>query len=265
MKVKKPAVAGSFYPSKKEELFKLMDLLCGPPNDIKIDALGAMVPHAGYIYSGHTACSVYKALKPKKNVILMGPNHTGMGPNISIYDGDFWENSIGKVEINKALREKICEFYLCKEDELAHLHEHSLEVQLPFLQKYFESFSIVPIVIKFLSYDEAYSFGKHIGKLLDEESIVIISSDMSHYVSEEAAQKLDSFAFEAIKNLDTKALYERVLKYNLTMCGFLPAVVGIEALKEKGIKEVRVVEYTNSGMVNGDKDKVVSYLGLIFI
>jgi len=260
--IREEAVAGLFYPGDRETLLKAIDLVCENEVTQDVDAKGIIVPHAGYIYSGHTACSVYKRLKPKKNVIMMGPNHTGQGPIISIDSADTWKTPLGEVKINKELREKIASFGIEIEHN-AHVKEHSLEVQLPFLQVYFKDFTIVPIILGFLDYETIVKFGKFLSSFVDEDTLILVSSDMSHYVSQEEAQKKDSFLYDAISKLDSKELYRRAIQYNITMCGFIPSAVLIEAIKDK-VKKVYPVEYTNSGMVTKDFNKVVAYLGVIF-
>lgn len=260
--VRKEAVAGLFYPEEETTLLKAIKLLCEDQSTQDVDAKGIIVPHAGYVYSGHTACSVYKKIKPKKNIIMMGPNHTGMGPNISIDSSDYWHTPLGDVPINKELREKIASFGIPVEPR-AHQKEHALEVQLPFLQVYFKEFSIVPIILGFLDYDTIVRFGRFLSNFVDENTLILVSSDMSHYISAEEAKKKDSLLYDAMVNLNSFELYKRAINYNITMCGFIPAAVAIEALKDK-VKKVYAVEYTNSGFITKDFNNVVAYLGVIF-
>ncbi len=260
--VRQEAVAGLFYPEEENTLLKAIKLLCEGDTTQDLDAKGIIVPHAGYIYSGHTACSVYKKIKPKKKVIMMGPNHTGIGPNISIDSSDVWHTPLGEVAIDKELREKIASFGIPIEPR-AHQKEHALEVQLPFLQVYFKEFSIVPIVFGFLDYDNIVKFGKFLHDIIDEDTLILVSSDMSHYIPAEEAKKKDSLLYDAILNLNSLELYKRAINYNITMCGFIPAAVAIEALKDK-VKKAYAVEYTNSGAITKDFNNVVAYLGLIF-
>ncbi len=262
MMVREEAVAGLFYPEDKDILLKAINLVCEGESVQDTDAKGIIVPHAGYIYSGHTACSVYKKIKPKKNVIMMGPNHTGQGPVISIDSSDYWKTPLGEVPINKDLRDKIASYGVDIEPK-AHLKEHALEVQIPFLQVYFKTFRIVPIVLGFLDYQKIVEFGKFLSQFVDEDTLILVSSDMSHYISQEEARKKDSFLFDAISNLNSKELYARAIQHNITMCGFIPAAVAIEVLKDK-VKKAYAVEYTSSGMVTKDFNQVVAYLGVIF-
>ncbi|NPB05707.1 MAG: AmmeMemoRadiSam system protein B [Aquificae bacterium] len=269
-KVREPAVAGMFYPAEKEELLKLLAYLCGEPyTGEKIKAKAVLVPHAGYIYSGKTACEVYKRIVIPTHVIILGPNHTGMGAPVSVYSGDAWETPLGVVEIDREIRDRLLQFYGFTPDEDAHKFEHSLEVQLPFLQYLAEKeFKITPIVLSLLRYEDALYVAKQIAKVAKDyadDVLIVISSDMSHYVPADKARELDMLAIECMERLDTACLYERVFKYNISMCGVIPAVVGIEVAKELGAKKGILVDYTHSGQVTGDYSSVVAYAGMIFV
>ncbi len=264
---RKPAVAGSFYPAESEELRKLMDLLCGDPPLEKVSAKGILVPHAGYIYSGKTACKVYSRVRIPEKVVLLGPNHTGMGPEVSVYPGGLWETPFGDVEVDSGLRGVLVSEKLASPDDLAHLYEHSLEVQLPFLIRFSEgSFRILPMVIGHLDYDRARSLGRRLGEMLKgEDALVVISSDMSHYIPAEEARRKDRILISAMERLITEDLYYKAVQFNITMCGFIPAVVGIEAVKVLGARRGILVDYTNSGERTGDYEKVVAYAGMVFV
>ncbi|NPA14415.1 MAG: AmmeMemoRadiSam system protein B [Aquificae bacterium] len=270
LKVRPPAVAGTFYPADKEELLALIKFVCGEPyTGEKIKAKAVMVPHAGYIYSGKTACEVYKRIEIPSHVVILGPNHTGMGAPVSVYDGDAWETPLGVVEIDKEIRDRLIKIYGFTPDEDAHKFEHSLEVQLPFLQVFAEKeFKITPIVLSLLRYEDAVYIGRQLGKVLmdyKDDVLIVISSDMSHYIPAERAKELDSLALECLEKLDTACLYERVFRYNISMCGVIPAVVGVEAAKMLGAQKGILVDYTNSGQVTGDYSSVVAYAGMIFV
>ncbi len=264
---RKPAVAGTFYPARAEELRKLTDLLCGEEEGEKLNAKAVLVPHAGLIYSGKTACAVYKKVKIPPKAVLLGPNHTGLGSDISVYGGGAWETPFGDVEVDAELVQKIASYQRAEVDESAHLYEHSLEVQLPFLLRYAEKgLSIVPVVLGLLDYDSARDFGRHLGKCLEgEEVLIVISSDMSHYIPAEEAKKKDTILISAMERLQTDELYLKRVQYNITMCGFIPAVVGIEAGKVLGIRQGILIDYTHSGEVTGDYERVVAYAGMVFV
>ncbi|MDQ7082931.1 MAG: AmmeMemoRadiSam system protein B [Aquificota bacterium] len=132
-------MAGAFYPAQARSLSKLLDLLCGEEEAKKIEPKAVLVPHAGLVYSGKTACAVYKRIRVPERMVLLGPNHTGYGIEISVYPEGIWETPFGEVEIDGELLDKVLQYPHAKTDESAHLYEHSLEVQLPFLFRYAES------------------------------------------------------------------------------------------------------------------------------
>ncbi len=264
--VRKPAVAGLFYPSDRAELKKLLSELCGeePPEKLKVKAV--LVPHAGYVYSGRTACDVYKRIEIPKRVLLLGTNHTGNGGVISVYSGQAWETPFGFVEIDPELREEVLVHPLVEAEDMAHLYEHSLEVQVPFLQRYGSNPKILPIVISHLNYETAKEFGRFLGNtIIDKEVLVVISSDMSHYEEAQEARRKDEILISAMERLATDELYYKALQYDISMCGFIPAVVGIEAAKVLGARRGMVIDYSNSGETTGDFTKVVAYLGMVFV
>ena len=269
-KVREPAVAGMFYPSQKEELLALISYICGESyTGEKLKAKAVLVPHAGYIYSGKTACEVYKRIEIPEHVVILGPNHTGLGAPVSVYDGDAWKTPLGLVEIDKEIRDRLLGFYGFTPDSEAHKFEHSLEVQVPFLQVFAKKpFKITPIVLSLLRYEDALYVAKQMAKVLKDyadDVLIVISSDMSHYIPADRAKELDFLAIECMERLDTACLYERVFKYNISMCGVIPAVVGIEVAKELGATKGILVDYTNSGEVTGDYNSVVAYAGMVFV
>ncbi len=264
---RKPAVAGTFYPAERRKLAELLDLLCGEDENKKLSVKVILVPHAGLIYSGKTACAVYKRIEIPERVVLLGPNHTGYGTEISLYPGGVWETPFCEVEVDNDLLEKLSEYPYTRRDESAHLYEHSLEVQLPFLVRYSRKpFRILPVVIGHLDYERAREFGRFLGKVLkNREALIVVSSDMSHYIPAKEAEKKDSILLSAMERLATDELYLKRLQYGITMCGFIPAVVGIEAGKVLGIRQGILVDYSHSGEITGDYDKVVAYAGMIFV
>ncbi len=264
---RKLAVAGSFYPSEADKLSKLLDLLCGEEEAQKTDAKAVLVPHAGLVYSGRTACAVYKRVRIPERVVLLGPNHTGYGTNISLYPEGVWESPYGDVEIDTELLERVLDYPFAKTEEGVHLYEHSLEVQLPFLFKYAEwPFKILPIILGYLDYERAREFGRFLGEVLrDRNALIVISSDMSHYISAQEARKKDEILISAMERLQTDELYLKRVQYNITMCGFIPAVVGIEAGKVLGIRQGVLIDYSHSGEVTGDHDRIIAFAGMVFV
>lgn len=269
MAVRKPAVAGYFYPSNPKELLAEIEEYM-PPLSSKIQAYGAICPHAGYVYSGHVAGAVYAKITPKETFILLGPNHTGYGSEVSLMCEGQWEIPLGRLDIDKKLAKKIETALNATEDTTAHIYEHSLEVQLPFIYKLNPSAKIVPIALKMLSLKDCEIVATVIANAVKElgiveKTIIIASTDMSHYLSDDLARKVDALAIERIKNFDPEGLYKTVLEYKISMCGFIPTTIMLYATKLIGAKEVQIIKYTTSAEVSRDYDKVVGYLGAVVI
>lgn len=269
MMLRKPAVAGYFYPSNPKELLaEIQDYM---PLSGNINALGAICPHAGYVYSGHVAGAVYSKIKPKNIYILLGPNHTGYGSDVSVMNEGQWEIPLGKFEIHQDLANRIIDkVSIAQKDIQAHLYEHCLEVQLPFIYKLNPKAKIIPIILKMVDMQNCIELAKGVSSALKElnlldESIIISSTDMSHYLPDELARKVDSLAAEKIKNFDPEGLYNTVLSHKISMCGFLPTVTMLFATKMLGAKEVQIIKYATSAEVSRDYDKVVGYLGAIVL
>jgi AmmeMemoRadiSam system protein B len=265
---RKPAVSGQFYSSQagrlKEDVQSLID-----KSPKVTDAIACLLPHAGYIYSGKVAGKTVSRLRVKDNVILLGPNHTGYGTPFSIMTEGHWQIPMGRVDINSGLAKCILKKskYL-SDDTHAHLYEHSLEVELPFLHYYNPNIKIIPIVVT-EDHPEIYrDIGKSIALALEEcklinSSLIVASSDMTHYEPSKDAEKKDKQAIEAILQLNEDALIERIKKFNISMCGYVPTVIMLVAAKLLGAKGAELVEYQTSGDVTGDYGSVVGYAGII--
>ena len=268
--IRDPAVAGKFYPESKKALQGMIEKFVQKAK--KEDAKGIVVPHAGYIYSGKVAGAVYSRIKFPDTFVILGPNHTGMGSPFSMMHEGEWLMPAGKVNIDTILAKKIFvnSKYL-EEDFLSHLQEHSIEVQLPFMQYFGKDFRFVPITIRHYIADENYlkickSIGKAIAagiKTLDEKVIIAASSDFSHYETQETANKNDNSAIDAILKLDEDDLFKRVRELDISMCGYGPVAIMITACKELGAKNAELVKYMTSGDVTGDYGQVVGYGGII--
>ncbi len=263
--VRYPAVAGQFYPALPEDLKLMFDSMCEPAPKVKARAI--IVPHAGYIYSGRVAGATYSRVEiPGTNVIL-GPNHTGLGKKVSVFSEGVWVTPFGEVAINSEVASSLSSYSPYEPDVNAHIYEHSLEVQVPFLQYcsgFRDSLSIVPVVFSFLDYNICEQAGKVLAEVIDgEDSLIIISTDFSHYVSADKAKELDSFAIDAILNLDPCELYTRVVTYDISMCGVVPAIVGIVAAKFLGAENAELVMYRTSGDITNDYSEVVTYAGIV--
>lgn len=263
-------VAGQFYPASPAELKAMLSQFipgqAGDEKTQKEDVIGAMMPHAGYPYSGRVVGAVLSRVKLTDTVIIMGPNHTGRGKPFSIMTEGTWQTPLGDVPIDTELAKEVlaASSYL-QEDTLAHEHEHCIEVQLPFIQYLKPDVKIVPIVFGW-GYDEAFrQIGKDIAtviKKLKRDGLLIASSDMSHYEKQEVAQNKDSQAIEAILDLKEDELWRRVTERDITMCGFAPAVCLISAAKELGARRADLVLYQTSGDATGDYSSVVGYAGV---
>ena len=263
---RRPVVAGQFYPASPSQLRAMIEQLVDD-NVAREDVIGLVSPHAGYAYSGPVAGAVISRIKFKDTFIIMGPNHTGMGKPLSIMTQGTWETPLGEVEIDSELGQKILatSSYL-QEDSSAHQHEHSIEVQLPFLQYFKKDIKIVPIVLAYSTGDIYKEVGKDIAKAvkdLNRKVVIMASSDMTHYEPQESAQSKDTQAIEAILDLNEDELLKRVDELAISMCGYAPVVSLISAAKELGATGAELVKYQTSGDITGDYSSVVGYAGII--
>jgi AmmeMemoRadiSam system protein B len=261
-----PVVAGQFYPGSPDGLRKMVGGLVDDGAK-KVEALGLVSPHAGYIYSGPVAGAVISRIKFKDTFVILGPNHTGRGKAFSIMTQGTWKTPLGEVEIDSQLGSRILTTtgYL-EEDQMAHQWEHSIEVQVPFLQYFKPDVKIVPIVLAHASGATYKQIGSGLARAVKESkrgAIILASSDMTHYEPHEVAKKKDSQAIEAILDLDEDELLKRVEELNISMCGYAPVVSLISASKELGAKKAELVRYQTSGDTSGDYSSVVGYAGII--
>lgn len=264
--IRKPSVAGQFYNEKAEKLKNQVAKYV--VNGLKKEkVIGIISPHAGLMYSGRVAGAVYSSIQFPDTFILIGPNHTGIGANVSIMTSGQWEIPTGIFSIDEKLSRKILEksSYL-SENIQAHLFEHSLEVQLPFIAYFSDSVKIVPITVMRASLEVCSKIGDGIAEAIRDigyDVVIVASSDMSHYEPDYIARKLDKLALDEILNLNPEGLYDVVHKEVISMCGVLPTVIMLYAAKKLGAKEARLVKYSTSGDTSGDYDRVVGYAGVI--
>ncbi len=265
--IRKPAVAGMFYKAEAEELRSQMESLWPHPRPQTHPCLGAMVPHAGYVYSGRVAAGVYAHLEPADTYILIGPNHTGLGERLALAAADAWETPLGRVPINKKLSQEIlhrCEFI--REDNLAHRDEHSLEVQLPFLQMTDRPFSIVGLLVGTGDMKIIKGLGMAVAgavRKAGQKIIILASSDMNHFENLEQTRRLDHLALQKVLALDPDGLMEIVSRENISMCGAAPAAAMLAAARELGAQNAAIVDYATSAEAGGDEERVVGYAGVI--
>lgn len=261
-------MAGQFYPSSPRELKSQIERLVEEKAEKK-DALACMLPHAGYMYSGAVAAETVSRINIKDKIILLGPNHTGYGVPFSIMTEGCWQTPLGDIEIDTVLAKKILQDSKYLEDDiLAHAYEHSLEVELPFLQYFKTNFKIVPITILSDELSALKELGSEIATVINglgiKNSVLIVaSSDMTHYESQGDACDKDKKAIEAILGLNEDMLMERVKRFNISMCGYGPVIVMLTAAKVLGAKCASLIKYQTSADVTGDKESVVGYAGII--
>lgn len=278
-----PAVAGVFYPSKKDELYDILGLSFKderfgpgeiPPDKSQSDTkkiFGIVSPHAGYIYSGAVAANAYYKISTNRfdSVIMIGPNHYGIGPGLATVKNGEWETPLGLVGIDSDLANRISEdAEILDFDELAHSRDHCLEVQLPFLQ-YTKTtqFKIAPIIMIMQDIETALKLGNSIARVTrtrTNEVMLIASSDFTHYESNEDAHRKDSELIDSILSLDVSKFYDTLERLNVTACGFGAIAAVMISVKALGATRGQLLKYATSGDVRGDTTSVVGYASIIF-
>ena len=263
---RKPVVAGQFYPQTEASLKKMLSKLIDAGSE-KQEVKGVIMPHAGYVYSGHVAGAVISKVELKKTAIILGTNHTGSGSPFSIMTKENWMTPLGEVKIDVEIAGSILkESTLLEEDSLAHLYEHSIEVEVPFLQYLKADIKIVPIVISSRDIKEYQQLAKEITegfKKIGRSAFFVASTDFTHYESRDAAEEKDRLAIDAILGLDEERLFQVVEENNISMCGLAPTCTLISICKNLGAKKAGLVKYQTSGDVTGDHASVVGYAGLL--
>jgi AmmeMemoRadiSam system protein B len=264
--IRQPFAAGRFYPGSAKEIREMMAVLVDRKAR-KEQAIGLLLPHAGYPYSGPVAGAAISRVKLRDTAIIIGPSHTGLGQPYSIMTEGSWQTPLGEVEIDSTLGKKLLSVsdYL-KEDAGAHLYEHAVEVQLPFLQYLKPDIKIVPIILAQASAEVYKKIGRDIARAIKESNIkamIIASGDMTHYEPQKVAEAKDKQAIEAILKLDEDELTRRYQELNISMCAYGPAVCLISAAKELGATGAELVRYQTSGDATGDYSSVVGYAGII--
>lgn len=268
--IRLPAVAGQFYPANPRELSALIHKFTAKPKgQASIHVRACLVPHAGYVYSGHVAGAVFSRIALPKKILLLGVRHQPRGEPLAILSEGAWRTPLGDATIHTEFARQLRdECPLVREDAVAHNREHSLEVELPFLQQLDPAFSFVPIAVGTLHFDQLSQLGTCVGRVLtkpgNEDVLVVTSTDMNHYEDDETTRWKDHMAIEALLQLDAKKLYQVCREENISMCGLGPAVVMLTAMKMMGVKNAQVVRYATSGDVSEDRTAVVGYAGMIF-
>jgi AmmeMemoRadiSam system protein B len=268
--VRPPAVAGRFYPGRAEALTRDLEKYLEPESagpEVVENALGCVVPHAGYMYSGHVAGAVYRRLPRRPAYVILCPNHTGRGAPLAMMSSGSWLTPLGAVSINTPLAKAIRQgCHLVNEDAAAHADEHSLEVQLPFLQRMAKDFTFVPIAIGVGGYASLEALGRGLAQAAreaDQPFLVIASSDMNHYESDSVTRVKDRKAIDKILALDPQGLYDIIRKEDISMCGYGPAIAMLTFAKEMGASKAELAKYATSADTSGDRSAVVGYAGII--
>jgi AmmeMemoRadiSam system protein B len=266
--IRRPAVAGRFYPGDPKALHKEVDAYLSQLSPQKtIHALGCIAPHAGYVYSGHVAGAVFGALDIPELCIVMCPNHTGMGRPLAIMSEGTWETPLGDVSIDAEFAANLkSRCALLHEDSAAHRNEHAIEVELPFLQVLQPKLRFVPIALGTGQFEALENLGLALADAIGAQTqpiLIVASSDMNHYESDAVTRIKDHSAIEPIVRLDARGLYDAVTQQNVSMCGFGPAVAMLTAVKKLGATSAELVKYATSGDISGDRDAVVGYAGIV--
>ena len=264
--VRHPAVAGRFYPKDRETLQKEIQLYI-PPQAAAAPALGCIAPHAGYMYSGSVAGAVYANIDLPQRIIVLCPNHTGKGRPLAIMSSGTWETPLGQAPIDSSLSEALKKrFPLLTEDADAHRREHAIEVELPFLQVRRPDFTFVPIALGTGQFETLEKLGEAVAEVVQaqaERILIAASSDMNHYENDAVTRIKDHKAIEQILALDACGLFETVMREDISMCGFGPAIVMLTAAKRLGATSAELIKYATSGDVSGDREMVVGYAGVV--
>ncbi len=264
-----PAVAGRFYPSHPAELTALIrkytSTISGQPS---IPVRACLVPHAGYVYSGPVAGAVFARIALPRKIIILGVRHHPRGEPAAILSSGAWRTPLGDAPVDEALAEalkKDCP--LLREDSVAHSTEHSLEVQVPFLQVLAPDFTLVPVALGTVQFADLVKVGEAIARVLrstKENVLLLTTSDLNHYEDDATTRVKDRKAIEELLALEPRGLYDTCRNHGISVCGLGPAVAMLTALNALGVKKSELVKYATSADVSGDRDAVVGYAGMIF-
>ena len=263
---RQPAVAGQFYPGNSAQLRGDLATMMPESHCSHNRVTGIIAPHAGYIYSGGIAGKVYASIDIPATVLILGPNHRGIGPAVALYPAGEWLTPLGSTPINTQLNSLLNHYVpFIQEDFLAHEFEHSLEVQVPFIQYLRPDVSISALCLGHGDYFAIKQIGKGIAVALREyggEVLIVASSDMTHYESAASARRKDGLALDKVLNLNPEGLLQVCSSEHITMCGVIPAAIMLVAAKELGVIQAELVAYGTSGDVTGDDQQVVGYAAL---
>jgi AmmeMemoRadiSam system protein B len=262
MAIRPPAVAGQFYEATPERLRRQVAqcLDANPGAAAKEPFIGAVVPHAGLMYSGHVAGAFYKSAALPRRFVILCPNHTGLGHFAAINREGAWRTPLGEAQIDSALAGELMQRSpFLVEDSKAHAREHSLEVQLPFLQQLLGDFTFVPICLATHNYAICEEIGNAIAEVVTGDVGILASSDLNHYEDQQTTLRKDQVAIDEVVELDPRGLWDAVDEHDVSMCGFIPTTVMLVAAKKRGATRARLLKHATSGEVNGDYSHVVGY------
>lgn len=268
--VRRPAVAGRFYPGDPAELRAEVGAYLTEASvneQAPLPALGCIAPHAGYMYSGHVAGAVFARVDIPERCVVLCPNHTGMGHALAIMSEGAWKTPLGDVEIDTQIAEALKQrFPALVEDASAHRAEHAAEVELPFLQARQSELRFVPIAVGTARFELLEELGQALADVIQKQNsrvLIVASSDMNHYESDPVTRAKDHRAIEKILLLDARGLYDVVTQQDISMCGFGPAVALLTAARRLGAKSAELVKYATSADVSGDRNMAVGYAGMV--
>lgn len=264
--IRQPAVAGLFYPASAAELTRQLAILVGTAEQQKT-ATAVVLPHAGYVYSGDVAGAVISRIKVPKQLILLGPNHHGVGAQMAVSSADAWATPLGAVSVAQELRAHLlAAIPQLTLDDRAHQQEHSIEVVLPFLQHAQPQLEIVPIALKYADFSQLQRLGADIARTLkswNQPVLLVASSDLNHFLPAAENARLDALAIAAMTVFDAQRLFRVVEQEQISMCGVLAVVAVMEAAKALGAHQCELIRYRHSGEKSGDNSRVVGYAGLL--
>lgn len=260
------AVAGRFYPGQPAELAKEIDgynrVDVGPET-----VIACVVPHAGIMYSGHVAGAVFGRLSLPPTAIIFGPNHAGRGSPCALQLEGEWETPLGRAPVDAELAGALqAAFPALQDDPVAHRWEHSIEVQVPFLQRLRPDIQIVPLALSVGRYETVEELGRVVARVITERSprpLLVASTDLNHYEAESVGRTKDRMAIDAILKLDPGELYETIRRERISMCGYEPTISALTAARALGAREAELIRYATSGDITGDRSSVVGYAGIV--
>lgn len=268
--LRQPAVAGRFYPADPSTLRSDIHSYLSPRSQ-PIPAIGCIVPHAGYVYSGQVAGTVFSSIAIPEACIVLCPNHTGLGHPLAVMSEGQWQTPLGNIEIDSKLAGQLLDrFPALTVDFSAHQSEHAIEVELPFLQVIRPRTKFVPIAVGTSRLMLLEQLGDAIARVIQERTpaphdwpLIIASSDMNHYEDDATTRVKDHKAIDKILALDPQGLYQTVINESVSMCGFGPAVAMLTAAKKLGATKAEILQYATSGDISGERDMVVGYAGIV--